>query len=157
MNELNENKKNHYHRRDQDGNLIRELNWKARRREQAILDFFGNEFGHDEYSNMMRNPPEHISSALDSIVGGIEKKLNNPVRQLAAEWAQYLPEPLCSGSRPKFIRKDGTLIIEADNSTLMFSLKNYYGRELQMKIRQRFPDEIRQLMFVSANYDKRSK
>jgi len=90
--------------------------------------------------------------SIDKILNQMEKNLNNPARLLEADWSQYLPEPLLSGSRPKFVKPDGTLIIEADNATLMYAMRNYYTRELLMKFRQRFPNEINNILVVTADY-----
>lgn len=150
MSDMKENSSWHSHYTNKFGERIRGLKPKAIRREQAILDFFGTEFGSGDASQLMRKNSEHINTSIDQILGKLQENLNNPARLLEADWADYLPEPLLSGSRPKFVRKDGTLIIEADNATLMYAMRNYYSRELLMKFRQRFPNEINNIIVVTA-------
>jgi hypothetical protein len=152
MSNMKEDSSWHSHYTNKFGERIRGLKPKAVRREQALLDFFGNDFGRAETSALMRKNSEHINNPLDKILNQMEKNLNNPARLLEADWSQYLPEPLLSGSRPKFVKPDGTLIIEADNATLMYAMRNYYTRELLMKFRQRFPNEINNILVVTADY-----
>ena len=152
MSDMKEDSSWHSHYTNRFGERIRGLKPKAIRREETLLAFFGNEFGRAETSALMRKDSEHITNPIDNILNQMEKKLNNPARLLEADWAKYLPEPLLSGSRPKFVKPDGTLIIEADNSALMYAMRNYYSRELLMKFRQRFPNEINNILVVTANY-----
>ena len=135
---------------------MRKLGWKERQREQTLIDFYGRAFGPAEASDLMRNEASQIQNSLEAIVGKINKKLNNPARIIEQEWDQYVEEPILSKARPKFLRQDGTLIIEADNATLMYAMRNYYSRELLMRFKQRFPDQVKNLLIVTATKDKKS-
>jgi hypothetical protein len=135
---------------------MRKLGWKERQREQTLIDFFGSQLGPAEASHLIRNNSSPIQNSLKSIVNKVEKKLNNPARILTEEWDQYVNGPLIKSSRPKFLRPDGTMIIEADSSAYLYSLQNYYKRELLIRIQQRFPGKIKNIMFVTA-YQKGKK
>ncbi|MDD7985590.1 DciA family protein [Lentisphaera marina] len=129
---------------------MRKLGWKERQREQSLIDFFGSNFGPAEASHLIRNNSAPIQGSLNSIVNKIEKKLHNPARILQEEWDQYVTGPLVEHSRPKFLRPDGAMIIEGDNSTYTYSLRSYYSRELLMRLQQRFPGQIKSIIFVTA-------
>ncbi|WDE98739.1 DciA family protein [Lentisphaera profundi] len=129
---------------------MRKLGWKERQREQSLINFFGSKLGPAEASQLIRNGSEPIQGSLNSIVSKMEKKLHNPARILQEEWDQYVSGPLVEHSRPKFLRPDGAMIIEGDNSTYTYSLRSYYSRELLMRLKQRFPGQIKSIIFVNA-------
>ena len=136
---------------------MRKLGWKERQREQTLIDFFGSQYGPAEASHLIRNPSSPIQESLNAIVGKVEKKLNNPARILSDEWDQYVNGPLVKHSRPKFLRPDGTMIIEADSSAYVYSLQNYYKRELLIRLQQRFQGKIKNIMFVTADQKGKKK
>jgi hypothetical protein len=116
------------------------------RRENALRDWFGDEFSVEEIAEL-RPPPKTLGELLPEVMGSVGMRDADLLTQVRERWEELVGADVARQTAPCALRRR-VLIVEVGNATWRFILESQHRKRLGERLRAQFPDDISDIRFV---------